>query len=846
MVFLLDSRASYIFTEMGRMKSAGSGDIEALKLELQKEYLDKVQALELVIKQQQDQISIMNATCPMTQTLSQAEQSTSPKTAAPSNPAAVAADIKTETPAVAAETPAPASTSHAPELGEEVVGVVADSYAGQKEGEKRPQAAAKAEKPEKDPKPNSAPTEPEAEQIATHGKASHEDVKGQMAAQRQLEKAEKLAKQQEDMLKQAEKAEKGDDHVKAEEHGAEKKEGKKQDGENHNAPHAKEKPKKKPQSHQKHVPTPEELEKAAKEKEKAHKLLMKQVLLHDNTPVSVFKTLPSSSVWCNGDSRSNRICRFRNLCYAPREDSWFILQTNRSVQHNVPLHRYHSGLLEMGTVANHPFFYWNFVEVSPFNPKFQNVKVRYEEKMHFIFRRLHPHNIMHNLHDDALGMYFVLKEYMGQGSHEQDMPFSLHTHRLLIFDKYGESASTRPFKYLSNDPIRYGGYIKQDEDVITCFRDAVVGNSKLTTWYQYGFQIPQGPIPGKTPNGMHVREVAEWYTRRIGIPLGEDEDVHRLVNHPHQNGAAVPSAVPDKSVDFPDTDLIVIMSRKGNRLIVNEEELAAHLTATFGLPTQFVRNEDHKFEEQVAFLRRARILVGMHGSILVMGMFCRRGTVLIEMYPFGVPSDHYTPYKTMANLPGMALVYRAYETPNQTLSIPHPDRHRLLGGLGHLSPEVRKKVIETPTVPQHLCCSDPHWLYRIYQDTIVDLPLITSLIKSALHESRSMLAAYRYKNWEETDLLPPTVKEIRCLDGPLRKPGELWAEWDLPWTGAKVEKWNILISSGKHNGREYAGDGGMPRLAIGGFEDGETVTFWIRPIVGQFKGEWGARGKCTV
>jgi hypothetical protein len=42
-------------------------------------------------------------------------------------------------------------------------------------------------------------------------------------------------------------------------------------------------------------------------------------------------------------------------------------------------------------------------------------------------------------------------------------------------------------------------------------------------------------------------------------------------------------------------------------------------------------------------------------------MFCRRGTVVIEMFPFAVPSEHYTPYKTMSELPGMDLIYRAWE-----------------------------------------------------------------------------------------------------------------------------------------------------------------------------------------
>lgn len=73
-----------------------------------------------------------------------------------------------------------------------------------------------------------------------------------------------------------------------------------------------------------------------------------------------------------------------------------------------------------------------------------------------------------------------------------------------------------------------------------------------------------------------------------------------------------------------------------------------------------VSNEEYEFEEQVNIIKDAKIVVGMHGSILAMIMFCKIGTVIIEMYPFAVPSDNYTPYKTLSGLDGMNLIYRAW------------------------------------------------------------------------------------------------------------------------------------------------------------------------------------------
>jgi hypothetical protein len=42
-----------------------------------------------------------------------------------------------------------------------------------------------------------------------------------------------------------------------------------------------------------------------------------------------------------------------------------------------------------------------------------------------------------------------------------------------------------------------------------------------------------------------------------------------------------------------------------------------------------------------------------------------------------------------------------------------------MGGLKDLSPAKRREVREATAVPPHLCCEDPFWLYKIFQDTQV-------------------------------------------------------------------------------------------------------------------------------
>lgn len=172
---------------------------------------------------------------------------------------------------------------------------------------------------------------------------------------------------------------------------------------------------------------------------------------------------------------------------------------------------------------------------------------------------------------------------------------------------------------------------------------------KTTTWYQYGFFEPEGPIRGKHVNGNLVHRVSEWFVRRMRLPLGTDEmdkltspsasntaasdviaavhsrfDVSINIDHAvrHEESSLSSEVSSDaSSIDFPETNLIIIFTRRRTRRILNEDELAAHLFTQFNGKYEVVHmgNEKYSFEEQIKLLRRARVVVGMHGAILIMG-----------------------------------------------------------------------------------------------------------------------------------------------------------------------------------------------------------------------------------
>lgn len=98
--------------------------------------------------------------------------------------------------------------------------------------------------------------------------------------------------------------------------------------------------------------------------------------------------------------------------------------------------------------------------------------------------------------------------------------------------------------------------------------------------------------------------------------------------------------------------------------------------------------DDHK----VAVLSNTGLAIGLHGSILVLAMFLPPGSLLAELYPFAVPSKSYTPYKTMAQLPGLDLNYLSWENRHEANTVVHINNPPHLGGIAHLPQAEQLKV----------------------------------------------------------------------------------------------------------------------------------------------------------
>lgn len=113
-------------------------------------------------------------------------------------------------------------------------------------------------------------------------------------------------------------------------------------------------------------------------------------------------------------------------------------------------------------------------------------------------------------------------------------------------------------------------------DSLPHHRHVTAGQRKESTWYQYGFDRPQSPLPQRVATGGMVRQ----FTRHVQRYLGLEPPAASKAGSRRRRG-------------------IVVFSRTRNRLILNEATLVDRLRETYNTTVTIVRMENHTFAEQV-------------------------------------------------------------------------------------------------------------------------------------------------------------------------------------------------------------------------------------------------------
>ncbi|KAL1110508.1 hypothetical protein AAG570_008036 [Ranatra chinensis] len=434
----------------------------------------------------------------------------------------------------------------------------------------------------------------------------------------------------------------------------------------------------------------------------------------------------SSSLWCQASGKNDKKCSFKNLCYNPDFKFLFVL-TNSSVlsgiERNAELKK-----IKTSSVFNHNDLYLKLSIISGNNLLLNNVSILQHPV--FLLHRFKPDNIMHVIHDDLLPLYLSYSELCSG-----DVLECASLYSLVFIDEFKMGTFKEWYTIFShNEPFS----LKELNNKNTiCFRHGRTGMLTDSVFFQYGFNMPQGPkISNMT--GIILRQFSNYILNSLGIP----------------------------SPTWPQYSKCTLISRKINRKILNEckiEEYVADLTKQVHRSNITVMKVDvscNSTIELLSAISTSNLLIGMHGSAMILAIFLPEGASVVELFPLGISPEAVSPLNTVSHFPGIYFSYLPWKNENEKNSFVHPEYPPILGGVNHLSPERRNEIINLKNIPPVLCCHDTAYLYRMYQDTIVDDTLIP-VLKKAIRNWGICCEAYD-DYLDKVWFFPAPVRIITC------------------------------------------------------------------------------------
>ena len=522
-----------------------------------------------------------------------------------------------------------------------------------------------------------------------------------------------------------------------------------------------------------------------------------------------------SSLWCTGHNKSTRICKFRYLCYHPVQDEYLFFHGPDTVIDGVPANRFDPALLDMSSVEDHNTQYFSYVDY-PVHALESFPNITMFDDFNLIFHRFNPENIMHVVHDDLLPLYHTMRQFSQKSTLAVDLEF-----RLVMMEGWNEGSYFDLYKLFTDKMLILKNYL-QKENHLTCFRHGIIGISKYTTWYQYGFKEPQGALPLVSLTGGYVRHFTSLIKRRLGL----------------DNLLSSASG----------SSYVVLCSRGHNRLIINELDLSLSIARQLNKRVIRISMATHSFKEQVQLISKASAMIGMHGSMLIMAMFLPPGAILIELFPFGINPDNYTPYRTMVKLPGMNIIYASWRNQIEENTVTYPHEAPEAGGIDHLSKEEQEDIINAKEVPRHVCCSNPYWLYRIYQDTVVDIESLFKVIESV--ENKQKMLSVNLESTPNRKLYPSKVISVTCKAPTEEAQPALWLSWkppiNLPFFNTKEVKYEVWIQEiGREDYVAFILDI-TEYLFKDHLKRNTQFYVWVRCIVNNIQGPFGEVTECMT
>lgn len=460
-----------------------------------------------------------------------------------------------------------------------------------------------------------------------------------------------------------------------------------------------------------------------------------------------------SSIWCNGRDHNDRRCRAKNICYDRSHDEFVFISGPLTVANGLPSNLYDPSLLTLSSLIDHNQFYFNYISIShKYLPNYiGNRNLKWIKDSTILFARFKPDNLMHSFHDDIIPLWWTLLE-LGINKN-----FSIFT-----YDKWPEYDAISFNRIIYERLFKFNRILHKnthDPGSLVCFHDLSIGLSKETVWYQYGFKEPQGPLNMTIFRQTNIFKAGEMLRKKFKPnPRCNDNSSYGL-----------------------------LLTRSNNRLLLNQMDLTLRITQ-LNLPMETITIDYDSPSSNILYIIGqilcAKLLIAMHGSGLILSFFLEQNSYLIELFPYGIHPTHYTPYKTLAK--HRRLNYRTWTNKKKENSVAHPEYPPHLGGLNHLPTSQKEKIqLLDQDLQPHLCCDDVNWLFRIHQDTFVDVDNLIEQVKLdeiILSTTRSKYDTKQVDNNHldrDEHFFPGPVKNLLCTHIPANSTYII--AWKNPW-----------------------------------------------------------------
>lgn len=419
-----------------------------------------------------------------------------------------------------------------------------------------------------------------------------------------------------------------------------------------------------------------------------------------SSKVSSFNITEGTSVWREPEGNVSRFCRFHNLCYSNKFKEYIFINGATSVQYGVSPEK---GILKDVALLT---AVWRRMALDVYVVDLETVRrhhmrefIERKQGNYLLFYQTVPGNIGHKFHDSLLPLYNTLKK------RQELLPNPGRTLVILYpHERYDRHMELYDF-FSAEKPILTSQFKFEPDESLICFEDVLVGLSNDTVWYQYGEGVPEGPVENTQVTATDIRDFNAYFTDRLGLQI----DCRTGKRYG------------------------VLISRKKTRRILNEKELLVAAAEDLHIDMVEVSLEENTVSSIIEKISCAELLIGVHGALVILAMFLKANTVLLEVYPYALNTELYTDYKTVVELPGMEIEYLAWRNFNLSNTVTHGFEYLIpqeISGGQTISKEEQDRILNSSEVPPVQCCHNIELQFRTRQDTIVDIPAIISLIKT--------------------------------------------------------------------------------------------------------------------